>query len=315
MIVNAAALMRQSSFSLALGAFMTSAGVIGVYRGDLVSSVFLVLGLTLLTGLFGIPFIWYSIRQRRDLVLAPVQFEVDEAGLSMASSVASSRQEWSVYRRADETSRAFFLQLGTGAAVLVPKRGLSDAAIDAFRERLERVGLLDRDRATRRQVRQLAWVAIGIGASVLLTLGPAVLARAGATASLDLSATADGGTVVVHGTTDLPDGVVIDVRVVQVDEWERDNDDGVAADPETSPWVIDGQAVVEDGAFDLTLAIDDWPGGRGGAAAYFFVDSRQPADVVDRFGVDGSGLRGPEAVEYPDFGTALEVHRSFEIPD
>jgi hypothetical protein len=220
-----------------------------------------------------------------------------------------------VYRRADETSRAFILHLGTGAAVLVPKRGLSDAAIDAFRGCLERVGLLDRDQATRRQVRRLASVAIGIGASALLILGPAALARAGATASLDLSATADGGTVVVHGTTDLPDGVVIDVRVVQLDEWERENDDGVAADAETSPWVIDGQAVVEDGAFDLTLSIDEWPGGSGGAAAYFFVDSRQPADVVERFGVDGSGLRGPEAVEYPDYGTALEVHRSFEIPD
>jgi YcxB-like protein len=312
-LVNATALVRGSGATLALGTFMTATGIVGLALGDrLGSALVLVFGVLFLSGLLLVPFVWWSIRQRRELVLAPITIEADTEGLTVSASFATSKQSWTMYRRARETSRGFLLDIGTGASVMIAKRGIAGADILAFRELLRRAGLLTTASLARR-LRPLVWIAVGLLATVAVFQGPRLIAGVNATATRDLQAHAGSGTVTVMGTTSLPDGSTIVVDVIQLDEWEQETADGTQPAYD-SPWEIYRDVIVQDGKFSEVFQIADWPTGRGLASAYFWMDSSQPQAAIDRFGLDGQDLRGPDVVEDPDYGPLLQVEQPFEIP-
>ena len=156
---------------------------------------------------------------------------------------------------------------------------------------------------------------MGVAVSGALIFGPRLIGGIGATATMDFQTTVDGRSVTVRGTTDLPDGAVVGIQLIQEDEWERESADGVAPDPASSPWVITQYVQVQDGQFTATFHPDAWPAGRGGVGAYFWVDANQPSQVIQRFGANGSGLRGPDVTDLDDRGPTLEVERTFEIPN
>lgn len=312
---NATALMRRSPLSLVLGTFMVATGAVAVALGDLVSLLILLVGLSFLSGVFVAPFTWWSIRQRKDLVLAPADIEATAQGLSMTSSMASSRQAWSFYRRARETRHAFLLEIGTGSVVLLTKRDIAPADVQAFRVLLVQAGLLSQQTSKVERWRPLLWVAVGLVVSAALLLGPRIISGMGATATLEVAPTIQGRTVTLQGTTDLPDGAIVVVQLVQRDAWERESAGGVTPDVGTSPWVRSLDARVQGGRFTQTFQVADWPAGRGVAAAFFWIDATQPRAVIDRFGPNGTGLRGPNVTDRDDRGPTLEIERAFVIPE
>ena len=212
-VANAAAMMRRSAVTLVIGAFATTVAAITLYLGDLVGLFLLVAGLSMLTGLFMVPFVWFAIRQRRDLVLASVDVEADADGLTMTTARASSRQAWSVYRDVRETSRAFLLNTGAGAAILLAKRGMDADQVSAFRDLLARVGLI-RPQSTFDRVRPALWVALGAILGVSLIVVPLMISGADATATMGITTSTTGSMITVEGTTDLPDGAIVVVQLV-----------------------------------------------------------------------------------------------------
>ncbi len=312
LIWNSAALMRRSAFILILGTFLIVTSVFTLSLGDVFSLIGLAIGLAVLTGAIVVPFVWWAIRQRRDLVLAALDVTADRSGLTITSTQASTRQDWSIYRRAYETSRAFLLNTGTSATVLLAKRGMSSTELEAFRTLLAEIGLLRPARPSDR-IRPLVWVAVGFGLAGALILSPRIIGGIGATATMDLATSVSGHTVTLKGTTDLPDGAVVAVELVQTTEWERDAADGTAPDPTTSRWVLDQFVTVSDGKFTAEFNPAGWPSGRVAASAYFWVDSSQPPGVIERFESDGSGLRGPDVVDLEDRGPTIEIQRTVEI--
>ena len=320
LIVNAAAMGRASGFMLAFGTFLTVSSVASLLAADqrpgvltVVNVVTFLLGLSFLSGAIVVPFIWWMIRRRGDLLLAPVDVDADDEGIRVSAAYATSQQSWTVYRSARETSHAFTLDTGTGAAALLTKRGVSAADIDAFRALLRRVGLLQAKHGVRTAIRPLLWVGLGLALAAALSVGPRFLANIGATATMDLVASVQDGRVTVAGTTDLPDGAIVSIQVLQLDEWERASGSGVEPDIDSWPYADYDEATVSDGRFSESFAVDDWPSGRGVAVAYFWVDPMQPAAVIEKFGRDGEGLKGPD-VTGDDFGSTLEVQRVFQLP-
>ncbi len=306
---NAAAVVRNSASSLVMGAFMTTIAVVSIWFGDYVSLWLLVFGLSLLTGLFVAPFVWWSVRQRRDLALATVEIDAGADGISMTSNQASSRQDWSFYRQARETPRAFMLDMGT-MTVFLTKRGIDPVDVDGFRSLLRRVGLLKAETTLFGRFRRVIWIALGVVAASAVMLGPLAYSRLFATANLHLTPTIDGQTVHVEGTTDLPDGAIVLVEVTQLDEWDH-ADWQSGTDP--LDWVRGENVTVAGGRFESSIDIGGWPAGRGLVSAYFWVDETQPQAVIERFGTDGSGLRGPDV--YREDGYAnLVVDREFTLP-
>ena len=315
LLANAMAFTRRSAVAQTLGSFAVVTSIVGfVLLGEPVVLLMLLFGLSFLTGAFSVPFVWWAIRRRRDLVLAPVEVDADAEGLSLTASYATSRQSWSVYRRVRETERAFVMDTGAGPGAIITKRSVAPADLEAFRALLLRVGLLRVTRGARDLVRPIFWISLGAVAALALSLGPRALSSIGATASMSLSTQVGDGTVTVAGETDLPDGTVVLTQILQWDEWQRATADGVTPDVDTSPWVRSDQTVVSDGRFEATFSTADWPAGRGLAVGYFWLDAQQPPDVIERFGSRGQRLKGPDVTEDAVFGPTLEVQETFEIP-
>ena len=315
LIANSMSFMRRSAIALTIGTFAVVTSLVDFVLGaDPVVLLLLLLGLSFLTGAFAAPFVWWSIRRRRDLLLAPVEIDADAEGLTLTASYATSRQAWSLFRRVRETGRAFVMDIGTGAGAIITKRGVSPADVESFRAMLVRVGLLQVSRGFRDVVRPLAWVSIGVVAALAVSLGPRALAGVGATASMSISTQVDDETVTVTGRTDLPDGAGVLAQIIHWDEWQRATEGGVTPDVNTSPWVKSEQTVVSDGLFEATFDVSDWPAGRGLALGYFWLDVRQPLDVIRRLGSHGQALKGPDVIEDAVFGPTLEVQEPFDIP-
>ena len=247
-ILNAMAMVRRSGVALLFGTFLTVLGVIGLVDGDLVGSLLtVVFGLSFLSGTMIVPFMYWSIHRRRDLVLAPIAVEADEAGIRISAAYGTSQHAWTVYRSARETSRAFLLDVGTGAASLLTKRDVALEDVEAFRALLSRVGLLAPTRGVRVALRPLVWVLVGLLLAGAFYAGPRFLADLGATVRLDLTTTVAGERSTVTGNTDLPNGARVGLQVLQLDEWERATGDGAQPDIDTWPWVDYREVTVQDG--------------------------------------------------------------------
>jgi hypothetical protein len=173
---NAIAISRSSLVLISVGTFATTTSALAiVLAGDTVSVLFLLVGLSLLSGVFSVPFMWWPIHRRRDLVLAPVDVVADEGGISFATATSSARHGWSVFRRVRETPRAFLFDTGVNVAILLAKRGIADGDVEALRSLLHKTGTLQSAPSGVDRLRPLLGVAIGLGAAGLVILGPLVI--------------------------------------------------------------------------------------------------------------------------------------------
>jgi len=309
LILNAMAQWRRSGLFVGFGTFAITAGVLGLALGDLFGAISVIVGLLVLTGLPVGAMVWMSIRRRGDLMLAPLDIEADGSGIAYSMSQARARQEWSIFRRARETSRAFVLDSGV-APTIISKQGLDPSQVDGFRTLLVRAGLFESPPRFER-LRLVLWAVIGLAAGIAIYFG-SIVAVATANATLDVVASVEGRRVTVVGTTNLPDGAVVGVDVTHVDEADRSTSEPFPFGSGESDWIRSAEARVQDGTFTVTLDVDGWPAGRGEVWTWFWVDRRQPPDIAARFGVDGSGMRGPNV--YNDGGTwSLQVFRQIEF--
>lgn len=313
LLLNTAALARDSVFSIAIGTLVTVTSAVAFVLGDIVSLAFLALGLALLTGLAVVPLASWSINQRRDLFLATVETEADAAGIRFRSAIGESRHDWSVFRRARETTRAFLLDTGAGSALVVSKRGVDPGVVDAFRAMLTTRGILVAPSVRRTVVRRGSAALVGLVAAGGLIGAPYLANTLNRTATIEIRASVNGSTVSVDATTDLPDGAIVGIQVFQRDEWERELADGVQPSMDDWPWQAYEEILVQDGRIRSAASIAGWPAGRGLVVVYFWVDGRQPGVVIDRFGRDGAGLRGRDVVDDPRNGRTLEVSAPFVI--
>jgi hypothetical protein len=103
----------------------------------------------------------------------------------------------------------------------------------------------------------------------------------------------EGRSLVVDGTTTLPDGAVLDY--------------GVTLDDLTEP-SISNVMTVQNGRFGFAEDLTGWPAGPASLGIGFGVGwgTQQPQSVVDRYGVSGERMTGPQV--WNDSGdTMLEV--------
>jgi hypothetical protein len=128
---------RGSRFAIAIGTAMLTMGIVAAFTLGLdLSTVFLLaFGVSLLTGLFAIPFQLWAISRRPDLTLGPVSVSMDEQGITVGNADVRSEQAWKLFRKRHELREAFFLQTGVGG-MMIPKRGLTAAQLDAVRRLL-----------------------------------------------------------------------------------------------------------------------------------------------------------------------------------
>lgn len=173
---NAIAITRSSLISIALGTFATTSSILAIVVAGDTSSVFVLLGgLSLLTGVFVVPFVWWPIHQRRDLVLAPIDVVADERGLSFTTSTSTGRHDWSVFRRVRETSGAFIFDTGTNVAILIAKRDVPDGDVARLRSLLVATGTMRLSTTAAGRLRPLLGVAVGIGATAFIIVATILL--------------------------------------------------------------------------------------------------------------------------------------------
>lgn len=107
------------------------------------------------------------------------------------------------------------------------------------------------------------------------------------TAFIQLDPAIAGDSLSVRGVTDLPDGATIVYSIT------------AGSSPEGGlgkPYVDDAATVVA-GRFEEDVDIATFPSGPLTVWAAFGPGPHQPRSAIERFGADGSGLRGPGVVD------------------
>jgi hypothetical protein len=161
---------RQSIGMVAFGTVASGMTVIPILNGDLSGIPILVFGLSLLTGVYCLPFIWWAIRRRSDLLLSRHDLAADAAGIRISTAMTTSQQSWPTFRRVRELSNVFLLDYGTGASAMVPKRALDTSTAERFRDLLRSVGLFEQPGRWTNFLR-----GIGLGALVLVGFAAVVV--------------------------------------------------------------------------------------------------------------------------------------------
>jgi hypothetical protein len=135
-------LTQQSVPSVAFGTLFAVMSVLPILGGDLSAIPILIFGVSLLTGVYCLPFIWWAIRKRSDLLLSRQELTADARGIRVATPTTTIEQTWPTFRRARELATVFTLDYGTGANAMVPKRAFDESTAEQFRGLLRSVNLL-----------------------------------------------------------------------------------------------------------------------------------------------------------------------------
>jgi hypothetical protein len=107
--------------------------------------------------------------------------------------------------------------------------------------------------------------------------------RQGSQPLLTLNAETTGETVRVSGTSDLPDGTILQYNV-----WQDDADDVHASF---------GEATVVSGRYEFKVSTSGWPVRAFRVRVAFSSGDFQPRAVVDKFGPAGEHLAGPNVTD------------------
>ena len=125
--------------------------------------------------------------------------------------------------------------------------------------------------------------------------------------ALTMEARVEDRSIVVEGTTDLPDGALI--------AYEVTHDDFATSDA-TMDLFADGTVPVDGGSYSVTTPVPDWPPGDVTVWVAFqtLLASDQPADVVERYGVMGEHLSGSNITESGGL-KRVELERTISLTD
>ncbi len=139
---------------------------------------------------------------------------------------------------------------------------------------------------------------------------------AGQTVELAMASKVVGSTIVVEGTTDLPDGARIVYEVTH-------ESFGTSDDFQDVTWGLfaDGSVPVEDGGYAFTVPVAGWPAGDVTVWTAFQPDigedvdpeHGQPAVVMERYGEMGKHLTGSNVSESSGL-KRVELERTVTLP-
>ena len=169
-------LTQQSVPTVAMGAFAMCAGGLAIVNGDLVSVILFALGASFVSGLYCVPFIWWAVRRRSDLLLSRHGLTVDELGIRVTTPMTTTQQAWPTFRRVRELTDVFTLDYGTGANAMLPKRALDPATAEQFRALVRAFARLEEPG---RWTNLIRGVGLGIVAAICFVLVIAILAGLG----------------------------------------------------------------------------------------------------------------------------------------
>jgi ADP-ribose pyrophosphatase len=137
-----AVLSRHSRGAVLFGAVLTVMSLFALYIGVDISGwlLTLIFGILIVTGLFPVPFAWFAVRRRRELIEEPVDVVVDASGVARRSPSSQSHVSWDAFVRVREIGGWFFLDTGAGANYPVPKLAFSPEDLAAFRKLIADAG-------------------------------------------------------------------------------------------------------------------------------------------------------------------------------
>ena len=124
---------RRSDLAFGVGVAGIVGGVVAFAVGDRLSFWFpLLLGLSLVTGVFGIPFFWFAIRRQPGLIGARIEDEIDGSGIHERTPLVDAKLAWDLYREVVEARGMVYLVSATGVGFF-PKRAFTPEQLEAFR--------------------------------------------------------------------------------------------------------------------------------------------------------------------------------------
>ena len=130
---------------IAVGAFVLFTGAAAfVITADFVNLLIGFVGLLWLTGLLPGLLMAFMAGRRPEIMQLPTDLTVSAAGIRTVTPLASGEAAWATYKRLRSTGSTLLLELGTGAAVLVPRRAFTAAQIERVEEWADAAGVLDR---------------------------------------------------------------------------------------------------------------------------------------------------------------------------
>jgi hypothetical protein len=140
-----------------------------------------------------------------------------------------------------------------------------------------------------------------VGVAFALTVAGVVLSNdlRTPTATMDIEASVTGTRAEIRGTTDVPEGSRISVGA------RHDNFLRISTYTETR---------VHGGGYVAVLNLDRWPRGPVTISAAFSVDGSQPSEAIERFGIDGERLWGPD-VSHDSDGPVLSASVTVDLRD
>lgn len=115
-------MVQHSVGSVAIGSALVAMGGWTFLNGDAVSLILVLFGLAIASGLYCVPFVWWAVRRRPDLLLGQQEVRIDGEGVTFATSMTSARQSWATFKRLRELSGVLLLDYGTGANAMLPLR-------------------------------------------------------------------------------------------------------------------------------------------------------------------------------------------------
>jgi hypothetical protein len=302
---------RRSDLAFGIGVAGIVGGVVALALGDRLTFWFpLLLGLSFVTGVFGIPFFWFAIRRQRGLIGASIEDDIDSSGIHERTPLVDAKIAWDMYREVVDARDMIYLVSAMGVG-FIPKRAFTPDQLEAFRGLVAAKALVRRPRILRR----IAVTVVVFAVLVAIAIVPILLNQnlADSSARLALAPVVAGDTVNVSATTDLPDGTLIALEVYQVDEYRKSISAGSPVEAESNPWVEYQYVEVAGGTFEAAFGIGHWPAGRGRAVAFVSMHL-QPRHVTDLFGSEGEKLTGPHVYRNPDGGLQLEFDQEFDVP-
>ena len=141
---------RRSDLAFGIGVAGIVGGVAAFAVGDRLTFWFpLLLGLSLVTGVFGIPFFWFTIRRQPGLIGARIEDDIDGSGIHERTPLIDAKLAWDLYREVVEARSIVYLVSATGVGFL-PKRAFTPEQLKAFRSLVAAKRLGPRPRILRR---------------------------------------------------------------------------------------------------------------------------------------------------------------------
>ena len=159
----------------AFGSFITTAGVVLLLQDNPSGWVSVLIGATVLSGIYTVPFTWLAVRQRRDLFLGPRHVAIDSSGLRVESDIAKVEQTWATFRRVQQRPDGFVLDYGAGVALLIPNHALGAHDAANLRQLADRAGKLDTSPPLQRAVRGVLVGCAALIATIAVVVAIAIL--------------------------------------------------------------------------------------------------------------------------------------------